>query len=141
MVKKVFLVACVAGKRPDPVPAAELYTSTWFTKARNLIEATGAPWFILSAEHGLLSPETVIGPYERTLNKMGAAERRVWAEKVKSQMATQLPNAAEVVIFAGWRYREHLMPWLHEQFARVSVPMEGLPIGRQLSWMTHATDL
>jgi len=141
MAKKVFLVACVAGKRPDPVPAAELYTSTWFTKARSLIEATGAPWFILSAEHGLISPETVIGPYDRTLNKMGAAERRAWSEMVRGQMAAQLPKAEEIVIFAGKRYREHLMPWLRENFARVSVPMEGLSIGRQLSWMTHAPAL
>lgn len=141
MANKVFLVACVAGKRPEPVPAAELYTSTWFTKARGLIEATGATWFILSAEHGLLSPETVIGPYERTLNLMSASDRRAWAEKVQREMAIQLPNAEEVVIFAGKRYREHLMPWLREHFSRVSVPMEGLPIGRQLSWMTHATAL
>ncbi len=41
------------------------------------MERTGAPWFILSAEYGLLSPETEIAPYERTLNTMSVSDRRM----------------------------------------------------------------
>jgi len=139
--EKIFLVSCVAGKRPDAAPAANLYTSAWFIKARRLVEATGAPWFILSAEHGLVAPDTVISPYNRTLNTMGVSERRAWAERVRNQMEAELPDAEEIVLLAGLRYREHLMPSLQQRFRRVTVPMERLPIGRQLSWLTNVPTL
>jgi len=138
MLKKVFLVSCVAGKKPDPDRAADLYTSAWFIKARRLVEGTGAPWFILSAEYGLLGPDITIRPYDKTLNTMPSAERREWAERVKDQMSRTLPSADELIIFAGKRYREHLLLFLRGCFPKVTVPMEGLTIGRQLNWMDNA---
>lgn len=137
--EKIFLVSCVAGKKPDPVPAAELYTSVWFTKARKLVEATGAHWFILSAEYGLVAPDSVIASYERTLNRMSAADRRTWADRVLQQMEMDLPAAAEVVILAGHRYRENLVSWLRQRYAKVTIPMQGLRIGKQLQWMDNAS--
>ena len=38
--------------------------------------------YILSAKHGLLDLEQEIEPYELTLNNMGAAETRKWANHV-----------------------------------------------------------
>ncbi len=110
MLKRVFLVSCVAGKKAGRNRAADLCTSAWFIKARKLVEATGAPWFILSAEHGLLDPDTVIGPYDKTLNTMSAAGQRAWAERVQHQMDTELPEADKIVILAGQRYRQYLGP-------------------------------
>ena len=141
MLKQVVLVSCVAGKKAGLNRAADLYTSAWFMKARRLVEATGAPWFILSAEHGLLGPETMVGPYNKTLNTMSTAERRAWAERVQLQLDAELPEADEIVVLAGNRYREYLMPYLRGRFPKVEVPMEGLTIGRQLSWMDNATTL
>lgn len=141
MLKQVILVSCVAGKKADLNRAADLYTSAWFIKARRLVERTGAPWFILSAEHGLLGPETMVGPYNKTLNTMSTAERRAWAERVQLQLDAELPEADEIVVLAGNRYREYLMPYLRGRFPKVEVPMEGLTIGRQLSWMDNATTL
>ena len=139
--RRLILVSCVSQKRAYPAPAADLYVSTWFRKARGLVEATGAPWFILSAEHGLLRPDAVVTPYERTLNRMSATDRRCWAERVRKQVVEMAPEFDEVVILAGARYREHLLPWLGEHFAKVTIPMEGLQIGRQLNWMTHVAKL
>lgn len=141
VLKRVFIISCVAKKKAGRHKAADLYTSAWFTKARRLVEATDAPWFILSAEHGLLDPDTIIGPYNKTLNTMPTAERRAWAERVQRHMSERLPDADELIILAGVRYRENLMSYLQGRFAKVTVPMEGLTIGRQLSWMNHATTL
>ncbi|MEM5472911.1 DUF6884 domain-containing protein [Hoeflea sp. AS60] len=141
MLKRAFLVCCVAGKKAGLHRAADLYTSAWFIKARRLVEATGAPWFILSAEHGLLAPDKTIGPYDKTLNTMPTAERRAWAERVQLQMDAELPEADEIIVLAGNRYREYLMPYLRVHFPTVTVPMEGLTIGRQLNWMDNAKTL
>ena len=135
--RRIYLVSCVSQKTPYPAPAQDLNTSIWFQKARAYVLKSGSPWFILSAEHGLVHPDDVLTPYDKTLNNMGAAERRAWAEKVQSQMGQSLPDADEVVILAGTRYREHLEDWLHPRFARVQVPMRGLQIGKQLQWLTE----
>jgi hypothetical protein len=122
----VFLLSCVAQKCNVPTKAKDLYISDWFVKARTFVEGTGLPWFILSAEHGLIAPKDAIAPYERTLNTMGVAERRAWAERVERQMDASLPPVEQIIVFAGERYREFLMPYLRRRARRVIVPLEGL---------------
>src|SRR5213594_2732430 len=93
------------------------------------------PWFILSAEHGLVAPETTIAPYGKTLKTLSMHERRAWGQRVITQMESTLPDAERVVILAGIPYREFLMDYLRRRFHRVEIPMEGLRIGEQLSWL------
>ena len=131
--RRIYLVSCVSQKTPYPAPARDLYVSPLFQKERAYVLKSGSPWFILSAEHGLVHPDDVLAPYEKTLNNMRVAERRAWAEKVQSQMEQVLPDADEVIIFAGVRYREHLEPWLRHSFASVRVPMQSLQIGKRCS--------
>jgi hypothetical protein len=132
----VYLVSCVSKKRRTPSPARDLYVSDWFLKARAHVESTDSPWFILSAEYGLVSPDQVLAPYERTLNTMRKAERDAWATRVKAQMETSLPAADRIVVLAGQRYRESLMDFLRQRAETVEIPMEGLTIGRQLQYLT-----
>lgn len=130
----IYLVACVAGKRDHSALARDLYTSPWFTKARAYIERQGAEWFILSAEHGLISPDQVIAPYDRTLSKMGAGARRLWGARVVEAMAARIEKDAPLIVLAGRKYREPIWPSIKH---RASVPMEGLGIGDQLSWLKY----
>jgi hypothetical protein len=58
----LYLVSCVSKKRDTPTTARALYVSDWFIKARTYVEATCSPWFILSAEYGLLHPDAVVAP-------------------------------------------------------------------------------
>jgi hypothetical protein len=129
---RIALVSCVKSKQPSPAPAKDLYTSPLFRGTRAFAEANADAWYILSAEHGLLHPDQVIAPYERTLNKMGKAARQEWAERVQGQLAAVLPPRAEVIVLAGERYREGLVPFLENRGYQVSIPLEGLPFGRQL---------
>lgn len=101
------------------------------------MEREAAPWFILSAKHGLVHPDAVIAPYDETLNNMPVAARGDWAERVKSQLAKSLPNVEEVVMLAGRRYRENIEMHLRTRFKSVEVPMEGLRIGEQLRWLKN----
>ncbi len=133
-----FLVSCVAKKRSYECQARDLYVSSWCVKARAYAEATGSPWFILSAEHGLVSPGTSLAPYERTLNAMKIDERRAWAERVARDLLMTLPDLSHVVFLAGKRYREFLAQDLESRGVVHTVPMNGLGIGKQLRWLgTH----
>ncbi|PWK55148.1 hypothetical protein C8D95_10823 [Silicimonas algicola] len=72
---------------------------------------------------------------------MSSAERQEWSRRVQRQMDEKLPEADEVVVLAGSRYRANLMPYLRERFRNVVVPMEGLKIGQQLRWLKNATSV
>ena len=73
----MILVACCGPRLKESAPAADLYISDLFKKARTYAERRGR-WFILSALYGLLDPSAVIAPYDVTLKKMPAAKRREW---------------------------------------------------------------
>jgi hypothetical protein len=141
------LVACVAAKHPTPVAARDLYVSDWFRKARAYVEATGREWRILSALHGLVNPDVVVAPYEKTLAKLDREDRRHWAWNVAFNVrcATPLdvwlrPNAPKPVveILAGELYREPLIEELRGRGFDVVVPMLGMGIGQQKAWLKSA---
>jgi hypothetical protein len=134
---QVFLVSCVSKKRSVASRAKELYVSDWFQKARSFVERTGCPWFILSAEHGLVGPEVMISPYNKTLNTMPVNERRAWAATVLQQIRAALPDAKRIAFLAGRRYREFLIDELRSRHVEITVPMEGLRIGEQLRWLAR----
>jgi uncharacterized protein DUF6884 len=129
------LVSCVSQKLSEPAPARLLYRSEWFVKVRTLVETQKADWLILSALYGVVAPDACIAPYEKILNSAGVAERRAWAENVLRQLAPSLIGRRRVVIFAGQRYREFLVPALLSNGYEVDVPMENLRIGEQLAWL------
>ena len=132
-----YLVSCVGKKKSRPAWAEEFYTSSWFLKARADVESTGMPWFVRSAEHGLLSPGQRVSPYEKTLHRMALVDRRLWAQRVLRQLDAAGVVDGRVVFLAGQRYRAFLAPRLVAQGLEVEVPMEGLGIGQQLRWLTE----
>lgn len=131
----VALVSCVKTKRSTPSAARELYISAWFRKANAYVDSLGIPWYILSAEYGLVHPEQVLVPYERTLKNMPVRERREWATRVMNQFQVMAPNVHKCVIIAGKDYREFLLPQLEKAGINTEVPMYGLTQGRQLNWL------
>lgn len=94
----VVLVGCVKTKVGHGAPAKDLYVSDYFAKMRAYAEASGLPWFILSAEHGLVSPDEWLEPYERYLpgNRVTTDERgeRRWPANWRSPWAhSQAPSS------------------------------------------------
>jgi hypothetical protein len=122
----VYLVSCVSQKKEQECAARDLYISSWFRKARRYVEVTGCPWFILSAEYGLVMPDRA----------MKASDRRAWAERVAQQLEENVPDLKRAVFLAGQRYREFLANYLIRRGVAVGAPMEGLRIGEQLGWLS-----
>jgi hypothetical protein len=68
-------------------------------------------------------------------------ERLEWAEKVQRRLLELIPSGASIVVLAGERYRENLVPFLKQHGFVVDVPMAGLKLGYQLRWLKeHARD-
>jgi hypothetical protein len=122
----------VKAKRTAVARARDLYTSQLFRALRAYAVAHADAWYILSAKHGLLRPDQIVAPYKRTLKDMPKRDRVAWAERVQRQLLEVLPTGAEVILLAGVRYREGLVPFLRTRGFSVTVPLEGLGIGKQL---------
>ena len=75
---------------------------------RTYAETTGLPWFILSAEHGLVSPDEWLEPYERYLPYTPRDYRRAWGQKVAKQLEQAVGSLAGLVVdvHAGAAYVE-----------------------------------
>jgi Family of unknown function (DUF6884) len=137
----VGLVSCVSQKRAYATEARDLYESPLFVKARKYIENRCQTWYILSAKYGLVHPACVVDPYEETLNTKTRFEREQWAQRVWRDLLPHVHPGDHIVILAGERYREYLVPKLIEQGCFVDIPMKGLGIGKQLGWLSKQSPL
>jgi hypothetical protein len=115
--------------------AQNLYVSDWFIKASSYATQISDQWFILSAKYGLLYPDEEIEPYNETLNNMPVKSRRAWASIVLEDLLQEINEGDQIVFLAGQRYREFLVKPLRSRGFLVEIPMEGLRIGEQLSWL------
>ena len=70
------ILGCVKTKRSSPAKAKDLYVSSMFAKRRRYAESAGIPWFIFSAEHGIIDPEVVIAPYDVAMAKLPVEQVR-----------------------------------------------------------------
>ncbi len=126
----IILVACCGPKLASSAPAADLYISDLFKKARTYAERR-CRWYILSALHGLLAPSAIIYPYDVTLKKMAAPQRREWGRKVREQMTNAGLIGIPLISLAGEDYVRPLV----EAGLTIAQPMRGLGIGKQLKWL------
>jgi len=137
--KTHYLIACASQKLTEAAPAGSIYVSQLFRLSLGFAQRNRPDAIhILSARHGLLGLDQVIEPYEETLNGKSTADLQAWADRVRDQMpaAGCDPQRDYFVFLAGRNYRRFLQPHL----ARCDVPMQGLGIGRQLSFLVRSRD-
>ena len=77
----IVLISCVKQKLPYRAPAAELYVSPLFRGSLCYARSLRPDAIhVLSALYGLVGLNDDIEPYDLTLKKMPAAERKAWAK-------------------------------------------------------------
>jgi len=65
---RVGIVGCGSAKREHAAPAKDLYTSSYFALKRQFAEEYCDQWYVFSAKHGLVAPDTVLDPYDASLS-------------------------------------------------------------------------
>jgi hypothetical protein len=130
---KVVLISCVGKKKDYRCKARDLYDSTWFRLAWRYAKSLNPDEvFILSAKYGLVDQNSVITPYEETLNTKSDREIKTWADRVMKELRKATNVDRDVfIILAGEKYRRHLIRFLPNP----KVPMDGLRIGEQQKWL------
>ena len=131
--RKIILLSCSARKLEAPAAAAELYQGTLFRASLEWSQRQSPDAiYILSARHHLLELDAEIDPYDLTFNDLPARQLKDWAGTVMQQLTSRSdPQRDHFVILAGEKYRRYLVPNLKH----VSLPLEGLPIGKQVQFL------
>lgn len=136
MATRIGLVAAPKRQRGGIYRASEQYEpSTVFRRARDYCERTYGEWYILSAAHGLIPPQQVIGPDVPILSARGAAERWAWAQHVATQLQARMQRSGQPLTFAlyaGQWYADLL--GRAAPFATFELPLAGMSLGERLAW-------
>lgn len=132
----VILIGCVKRKLPTLAPAKDLYVSPLFRRGRAYAEHAGVPWFILSAQHGLVAPDDELEPYDLQLSATSRLYRREWAGRVVSALREALGSieGLNVEVHAGSAYVDAIREGLKSGGATVSEPLAGMALGPRLAW-------
>jgi hypothetical protein len=137
----LLLVTCVKSKLGVPAAARDLYISDLFRKQRSYAESLGVPWFILSAEHGLVAPDEWLAPYERYLPDTPPSYRAAWGAWVAARL--DLLNGGLtgtlIEVHAAADYVDAVRPELVSRGARLITPLSGLAQGKRLAWYQNTS--
>ena len=139
-IKKTILVACGSKKQAHKSEAEYLYISSLFRKSRDYSRLSGQLWYILSAKHGLLKPNSIIEPYDLSLKRLSKKEQKHWAKKVLKGLNEVGIQGNVITFLAGQTYRKNLLPALLNRGYSIEIPLKGMPIGKQISWLTSHID-
>ena len=120
----MILIQCVSSKKDETLPARDLYDSTYFESMKRYAEATGEPWAILSAKHGLVAPNETLEPYDA----FGLSETQ--AVEIATELSNQDVEGVELI--AGEKYTTPLVPALEGVGITVVERCKGLPIGKRV---------
>ncbi len=131
----VSLISCASTKGMQSTKARDLYCSPLFRYTVQFVEATlkpGDSWWIISAKHGLLSPETIIEPYDLTIHQLTKKQREHWASCIAKQLLINYGNKAGLALYGGRLYCKYLIPVLTVVGFEVHQPFKGLGCGQRL---------
>lgn len=123
--EQVTLIQCTKSKRDEAAKAKNLYdTSAYFRAMRSYAEAVDNDYCILSAKHGLLSPDDTIEPYD----EVGLSEEQ--CEDISSELVNA--GVGKVRLIAGREYSRHLIPELESEGIDVVEVCCGMQIGERM---------
>lgn len=132
---RLLIVESVTKKRSARGPAKTVYDSRLWTARRRYAEASGLPWLILSARHGLLDPDEVIEPYDLKLGDVDPGAFRRMAEQAIRQLDARWPLDGLVVeAHVREEYAAPLAGALADRGGRLVQPLRDLGVCGQLGW-------
>jgi hypothetical protein len=107
-----------------------------FRRTRDYCERTRTEWYILTAAHGLLAPQQVIGPIPRALQTLTAEERAEWAARVAKALMARAARSAEpptFMLYASRRFADAMRRAAPD--LSYALPLAGMPVRQRSRWL------
>lgn len=138
---RICFVADSKSQLAIPALAENLYTSGLFKRAKQYAIVNAQRWFILSARHGLLTPDTLIAPYSETIDTLSDNERFHIVQQIMTAFTRyRMSKHDQLTILAKATYRELLHPVLKGRGIQASFPLEGKGVVQQMRWLEAAVE-
>ena len=131
------LISCSKSKLETKASARELYTGDLFQKAVTWAERHQHPWFIVSALHGLVTPDQELTPYDFTLKQLRTREREAWGQRAISALSKYAATGSHAFLIMPELYRRSIQPALLQHGITYENPVKGMRIGQQKSWLMN----
>lgn len=119
---KCTIVGCSAKKHTKSAPA------------KDFCETNRLYWNVISAKHGLVEPVSVIHPYDLTIPDLYEAHRSSLVARVRYSLSVRVPLGDTLEPLCGRDYCQVIEEAAAGRW-RISRPMQGLGIGKQLQWL------
>lgn len=138
-VPAMIVVGCGRHKRRKPTTARRLYTSDRFETACAVAETLGAPLFILSGLHGLVSPNETISPYDFDLATSDETHRKAWRKNVAEVLRKQL-TGKQVCLLATDSYAEAFLDVIRSRRNKplAVAPLQSVDPAFHMDWHRQA---
>jgi len=120
---KIAIINCVNSKHQTAMPAGDLYTSISFRAKKAFVEKAYDKWYIFSLKYGIISPDTIIEPYNISLalnNRNNFDCEKVDKVKLKQLCLEQLKdiegeihwhtprNYYDIVSYSGYNVKQQV---------------------------------
>lgn len=126
----MILIQCTKSKRNRAAKARYLYDkSNYFVAMREYAKATGEDWYILSAKHGLVDPDTELEPYD----DFGLSNEQ--ARAIAEEVATGPDKYVELI--GRMDYSNPLTPELEARGIDVIEIGRGQRIGKRIQTLNR----
>ncbi|MGH2487333.1 MAG: DUF6884 domain-containing protein [Ktedonobacterales bacterium] len=136
MARCIGLVVAPGRQRAGVMRASESYSrSPLFRRACDYCQRGRDEWHILSARHGLLSPQQVIGADELAFSILSPDERREWARRTATQLVARCERSGEDIVFVLYGPRQYVR--LLQRAApclRFELPLAGVTARERARW-------
>jgi hypothetical protein len=138
--RTLVLAGCGKSKTDTQVPAKDLYTSGYFSLKRTHGEYADK-WRIISAEHGLLHPETVVAPYETEWSDLSDKEEAELVDSIVANLQPLLEDIDTIIFLAGKNYRYPVIEALDHDDVVIVEPFEQtIGFNDQMKFMSNEAD-
>jgi hypothetical protein len=134
----IVVVGCTKTKKAYRCKASEMYSeSTLFQKTIRYINSYYyLPYVILSAKYGIITPETVIDPYDVSIT--GVSKNTEDYNKILWDVAAKLGDYDKIIALCGSPYVNTISKVC---VGKVIVePMKGMGIGQRLQFLDSRCD-
>ena len=99
----VGVISCSEKKRKGPSAARDMYLSQHFRFCLRYAEKNFNVWYILSANYGLLHPDSIIIPYDVKIKEVG--HQQEYVELVESQWKLWIGDQPTICLLGAQYYR------------------------------------
>ena len=135
---KLAIVNCAKRKQEYPCGPREMYwKSQLFRSQITFVESRYDNWILLSSEHGLVTQDTILEPYDAYLGSSGVVvtastrrftivEKRVWGIKVAQDLIQYQKEYDTIDAYLSFAYVEHLPEISGIRFMKVNSGGAGL---------------